>query len=57
MLYTAMENYEKKDIVKSFPALDKDVVKCTQYGRLHGFIHFSKKLINDNRTVTLSGRI
>ena len=50
-----MENYEKKEVIKNFESSEKDVVKCSQHGKLHGFVHFSKKQLNEKRTVTLSG--
>ena len=51
-----MENYEKKEVIKNFNAADKDVVKCSQHGKLHGFVHFAKKQLNEKRTVTISGK-
>ena len=50
-----MENYEKKEVVKNFAELDSDVVKCGQYGKLHGYVHFSKKQLKEKQTVTISG--
>lgn len=55
MTVDTMENYEKKDIIKNFKELDSNVVKCSQHGKLHGFVHFSKKQLNANKTVTISG--
>jgi hypothetical protein len=52
-----MENYEKKEVIKNFKVADKDVVKCSQHGKLHGFVHFSKKQLNEKRTVTISGKL
>ena len=51
-----MENYEKKEVIKNFKVADKDIVKCSQHGKLHGFVHFSKKQLNEKRTVTISGK-
>ena len=52
-----MENYEKKEVVKNFAELDSDVVKCGQHGKLHGYVHFSKKQLKEKQTVTISGKM
>eukprot|EP00116_Pleurobrachia_bachei_P017910 sb/3478172/ len=50
-----MEHYEKTTVTKNYVEPDNEVVKCSQHGRLHGFVHFAKKQLKSNRAVTISG--
>ena len=56
-MVTNMENYKKVEVLKNFEEPDNDVVKCSQHGKLHGYVHYAKKQLESRRCVTISGTV